>query len=112
MELRAEQIEGSTPLEIVCSAIPFVIFIVIFALGALVQTEERMELAAEQIEGSTALKIVWSAIPFVIFMLIFAWGAIVYFKERTPPAGATEVYIVAKQWMWKVEHAEGHREIG
>jgi cytochrome c oxidase subunit II len=44
-------------------------------------------------------------------MVIFAWGAVVYFKERTPPADATEVYVVAKQWMWKVEHAEGQREI-
>ena len=44
-------------------------------------------------------------------MVIFAWGAVVYFKERTPPADATEVYVVAKQWMWKLEHAEGQREI-
>ncbi len=58
-----------------------------------------------------ALEITWSAIPFLIFMVIFAWGAVVYFKERTPPADATEVYVVAKQWMWKVEHAEGQREI-
>jgi len=71
----------------------------------------RPGVRAEQIEGSTALEITWSAIPFVIFMVIFAWGAIVYLKERTPPSDATEVYVVAKQWMWKVEHAEGQREI-
>jgi cytochrome c oxidase subunit 2 len=35
----------------------------------------------------------------------------VYFQERTPPRDATEVYVVAKQWMWKLEHAEGQREI-
>jgi cytochrome c oxidase subunit 2 len=35
----------------------------------------------------------------------------VYFKERTPPSDSTEVYVVAKQWMWKLEHAEGQREI-
>jgi cytochrome c oxidase subunit 2 len=44
-------------------------------------------------------------------MVIFAWGAVVYFKERTPPDDSTEVYVVAKQWMWKLEHAEGQREI-
>ncbi|HVR25532.1 MAG TPA: c-type cytochrome, partial [Candidatus Polarisedimenticolia bacterium] len=43
--------------------------------------------------------------------VIFVWGALVYFKERTPPTDASEVYVVAKQWMWKVEHAEGQREI-
>jgi cytochrome c oxidase subunit 2 len=71
----------------------------------------RPGVPAEQIEGSTPLEITWSAIPFVIFMVIFAWGASVYFKERTPPSDATEVYVVAKQWMWKLEHAEGQREI-
>jgi cytochrome c oxidase subunit II len=71
----------------------------------------RPGVPAVQIEGSHALEITWSTIPFLIFMVIFAWGAVVYFKERTPPADATEVYVVAKQWMWKLEHAEGQREI-
>ena len=44
-------------------------------------------------------------------MVIFAWGAVVYFKSRTPPRDATEVYVVAKQWMWKLQHPEGQREI-
>ena len=66
---------------------------------------------AEQIEGSTPLELTWSIIPLVVFMVIFAWGAVVYFKSRTPPRDATEVYVVAKQWMWKLEHAEGQREI-
>jgi cytochrome c oxidase subunit 2 len=71
----------------------------------------RPGVRAEQIEGSTPLEITWSTIPFLIFMVIFAWGAAVYFRERTPPADSTEVYVVAKQWMWKLEHAEGQREI-
>jgi cytochrome c oxidase subunit 2 len=71
----------------------------------------RPGVRAEQIEGSTPLEITWSAIPFAVFMVIFAWGAVVYFKERTPPDDSTEVYVVAKQWMWKLEHAEGQREI-
>ena len=71
----------------------------------------RPGVPAEQIEGSLALEITWSVIPLGIFMVIFIWGAVVFFKERTPPADSTEVYVVAKQWMWKVEHAEGQREI-
>jgi cytochrome c oxidase subunit 2 len=71
----------------------------------------RPGVRAEQIEGSTALEITWSTIPLLIFLVIFAWGAVVYFKERTPPDDSTEVYVVAKQWMWKLEHAEGQREI-
>ena len=71
----------------------------------------RKGVQAEQIEGSTPLELTWSIIPLGVFMVIFAWGAVVYFKGRTPPRDSTEVYVVAKQWMWKLEHAEGQREI-
>jgi cytochrome c oxidase subunit 2 len=81
--------------------------IIIFA----VRYRRRKGVLAEQIEGSTALEITWSVIPLFIFGLIFVWGAVIYFKERTPPRGATEVYVVAKQWMWKLQHEEGQREI-
>jgi len=71
----------------------------------------RPGVPAEQIEGSIPLELTWSIIPLGVFLVIFAWGAVVYFKSRTPPRDATEVYVVAKQWMWKLEHAEGQREI-
>jgi len=71
----------------------------------------RKGVLAEQIEGSTPLELTWSIIPLGVFMVIFVWGALVYFQQRTPARDATEVYVVAKQWMWKLEHAEGQREI-
>src|SRR5215471_5860164 len=71
----------------------------------------RKGVLAEQIEGSTPLELTWTIIPLGVFMVIFAWGAVVYFQQRTPPRDSTEVYVVAKQWMWKLEHAEGQREI-
>src|SRR5271168_5227242 len=71
----------------------------------------RKGVEAEQIHGSVALELGWSIIPLMIFMLIFAWGAVIFYQERTPPRSSAEVYIVAKQWMWKIEHAEGQREI-
>ena len=71
----------------------------------------RRGVLAEQIEGSIPLELTWSIIPLFVFMAIFLWGAVVYFKGRTPPRDSTEVYVVAKQWMWKLEHAEGQREI-
>jgi cytochrome c oxidase subunit II len=66
---------------------------------------------AQQIEGSMILEVGWSIIPFFIMLTFFVWGAVLFFQERTPPANATEVYVVAKQWMWKIEHMEGQREI-
>jgi cytochrome c oxidase subunit II len=81
--------------------------IVVFAL----KYRSRRGHKAEQIEGSVPLEITWSAVPLAIFMVIFGWGAVIYFQERTPPRGADEVYVVAKQWMWKLEHEQGQREI-
>ena len=94
---------------IVTGMMTLLIFICLLYFAA--RYRYRPGVRAEQIEGSTPLEVTWSVIPFLIFMVIFAWGAVVYFKERTPPADSTEVYVVAKQWMWKLEHAEGQREI-
>jgi len=94
---------------IVTGMMALLVFVLVIFFAA--RFRHRPGVRAEQIEGSTALEITWSAIPLLVFMVIFAWGAVVYFKERTPPADSTEVYVVAKQWMWKAEHAEGQREI-
>jgi cytochrome c oxidase subunit 2 len=53
----------------------------------------------------------WSVIPFIIAMSIFAWGAQLYFEQSRPPKNTDEVYIVGKQWMWKIQHTTGQREI-
>jgi cytochrome c oxidase subunit II len=57
------------------------------------------------------LEIVWSVIPLFIFISFFAWGAKIYFNQFTPPADATELLVLGKQWMWKVQHPQGRREI-
>jgi len=66
---------------------------------------------AQPIEGSLLVEITWSVIPLGVFFVIFVWGAIIYFRLRTPPQDSAEVYVVAKQWMWKLQHMEGQREI-
>jgi cytochrome c oxidase subunit 2 len=57
------------------------------------------------------LEIVWSAIPMAIGIFIFAWGASLYYDEGRPPEGALQVYVIGKQWMWKVYYPDGQREI-
>jgi cytochrome c oxidase subunit 2 len=51
------------------------------------------------------------SVPFVVAMGIFAWSAIIYYRMYRPPAEAIDIYVVAKQWMWKFQHLDGHREI-
>jgi cytochrome c oxidase subunit 2 len=63
------------------------------------------------IHGSLALELLWTIIPFGIVMVMFAWGAKVAFDLFRPPAGAMEIYVVGKQWMWKAQHMDGQREI-
>jgi cytochrome c oxidase subunit 2 len=65
----------------------------------------------QAIHGSLALELLWTIIPFFIVMVMFVWGAKVFFDLYRPPAGAMEVYVVGKQWMWKVQHMDGQREI-
>src|SRR5262249_8974443 len=60
---------------------------------------------------AVTLEIVWSVIPLGISMIIFGWGSSVFFKINRPPDDAVEVYVVAKQWMWELQHMEGQREI-
>jgi cytochrome c oxidase subunit 2 len=66
---------------------------------------------AEPIEGNLILEIAWSAAPMGLFLIFFAWGAVIFFDARTPPQDSTEIYVVAKQWMWKLQHTEGQREL-
>ena len=63
------------------------------------------------IHGSLALEMLWTIIPFFIAMGMFGWGAKVFYDLYRVPAGAMEVFVVGKQWMWKVQHASGQREI-
>jgi len=63
------------------------------------------------IEGSTKLEITWSIIPFLIMLVMFGWGAKIFYDSYTPPKDAYNIYVVGKQWMWKVQYPEGQREI-
>jgi cytochrome c oxidase subunit 2 len=65
----------------------------------------------QPIKGSLALELAWTIIPFAITMVIFVWSADVFVMLRTPPKNALEVFVVGRQWMWKVQHLEGRREI-
>jgi cytochrome c oxidase subunit 2 len=65
----------------------------------------------EDIHGSLTLELVWTGIPFVLAMVMFVWGAQVFWTLSKPPADAMDIFVVGKQWMWKVQHPEGVREI-
>lgn len=73
--------------------------------------EKEKYATGAEIHGSIGLETAWSIIPFVISMTIFLGGALVYYNQYRPPADTMEIYVVGKQWMWKLQHTTGQREI-
>ena len=65
----------------------------------------------EKVHESGLLEIAWTVIPFVIVMVLFVWSSAVYFRITRPPREAMDVYVTGKQWMWKLQHADGRMEM-
>ncbi|MGN6375215.1 MAG: cytochrome c oxidase subunit II [Sphingomonas sp.] len=57
------------------------------------------------------IEIGWTAATFFAFMFLFWWAASVQIAKVPVPRHAVEIHVVAKQWMWKMEHPGGQREI-
>lgn len=86
------------------------IFGAIFYFAIKYRRRSENELPHVQHTGYT-LEILWSVIPFGITMVMFTWGASIFFTASRPPNDAIQIYAVGKQWMWKLQHLEGQREI-
>ena len=54
---------------------------------------------------------VWTVATLLAFFGLFIWGADLYTRLFVQPPGALQIWVVGKQWMWKVAHAGGQREI-
>lgn len=65
----------------------------------------------DRLKKTWAVEVGWTAATFVLFMGLYAWGANLYIDLHRPPADADDIYVVGKQWMWKVEHPGGQKEI-
>ena len=106
----AWQVDGLYFLLIAVSAF-FTLLIFFLVLFFAIKYRRSAHPHAEQIEGSLPLELAWTLIPLGICMIFFAWGSLIFFEEARPPKGAMEVYVVAKQWMWKFEYEGGQRDI-
>ena len=95
-------------------AVFFSILIVVTILAFISRYRRRSEDEVGQvIEGKATkvLEITWTVIPLALLMVSFFWGLRIFFSAARPPADAAQFYVVGKQWMWKIEHPEGKREI-
>ena len=65
----------------------------------------------QPVHAGYAVEVLWTAIPVLLTMVMFFWGAGVYFSMGSPPSDTLDIYVVAKQWMFKFQHLGGQREI-
>jgi cytochrome c oxidase subunit 2 len=84
-----------------------VVLITVFAI----RYRRRPGRVAVQSHGSIGLEIFWTAVPAILVIVMFIWASKLYLDQSIPPVGAEEVYAVGKQWMWKIQHPSGRREI-
>lgn len=71
----------------------------------------RVQKRAQPKANQLTVELSWTIIPFFLYLGLFIWAAITYYKMNAVPAAAIDVYVTAKQWMWKFQHPNGFREI-
>jgi cytochrome c oxidase subunit II len=60
---------------------------------------------------SRDVEIGWTMATLFLFLFIFWWAASNQLYALNVPASASEIHVVAKQWMWRVQQPSGVREI-
>ncbi|MBV1795658.1 cytochrome c oxidase subunit II [Siccirubricoccus sp. G192] len=57
------------------------------------------------------VEIGWTTGTLFLALFLFWWAGATQLRAKDPPAGALEIHVAAKQWMWKARHPNGAREI-
>jgi cytochrome c oxidase subunit II len=92
------------------------VFFVVLIFGAVIYFTAKYRRRSEeerppQIHFDMRLEILWTVVPLILAMISFGWGAGVYVSMTQVPNDALELRAVGRQWMWKIQHPDGSREI-
>lgn len=87
--------------------IPIVALIIYFSI------KYRRGAQVNRTKHSPGLKMemAWIAGLLLLVVPVYVWSAGVYVDMFRPPREAMEIYVVGRQWMWKIQHPNGRREI-
>ena len=90
----------------------FTVLILVLILGFAIRYRRgnRVDRSRPLLHSRT-LEALWIGIPLVLSIGMFVGATEVFFEMYTPPGDAATVYVLGKQWMWKLQHPEGRREI-
>ena len=94
----------------ICSFVAIGVFIVMWVFCIRYRRDNR-NIDRTLSHGTTPVELAWTLVPFALFLGMFVWSLFLFVRINTPPAEAQTIYVVAKQWMWKVQHPGGQREI-
>jgi cytochrome c oxidase subunit 2 len=61
--------------------------------------------------ASLPLEMAAAVVPLALCLGLFGFGERIFIEGRQPAAGAVEIRVVGKQWMWKIQHSSGRKEI-
>ena len=103
-----------TPLFLYISAVTVFFTLLIFVLVLVFCIKYRRRHEDErpaEIHPPLILEIIWIVVPLFLVAIMFGWGVWLYAYASQAPADAMVINVVGKQWMWKIQHPEGQREI-
>lgn len=97
----------------VCGAMTLAVVVLVAWFGWRYRAGSRARRSPPLSEGRTrALEIGWSLVLLTTFLGLFAWATTLYLDMyRDPPGDALTINVIGKQWMWKLQHPDGTREI-
>lgn len=94
------------------------LFFFLLTQGALIwfAIRYRRKKRAEEAEtpfitGNRLLEAVWVVIPSLLLLAIFTYGYLVFRDIRTPPPGAAEINVTAKQWLYVFKYPDGRTAV-
>lgn len=99
---------GSFGLLVTLLSAPVFVLILVFAIR---YRRGRRADRSHQMNRNVWLETSWAVIPFLLVLGFYGWSTSMFFTQQNPPADAMTINVLAKQWMWKFQHAEGAGEI-
>src|SRR5690606_29103900 len=61
-------------------------------------------------DENLVVEIAWTGIPAIICLALFGFSTWTYLQVIRAPKDAMPIYVVGKQWMWKIQHPQGRWE--
>lgn len=98
-------------LVVLCSVLTIGIFTTMIFMAVKFRKIEGVDRPSVPLD-SLALELAWTIIPTIILLGLFVWATWIYgIYLQGAPEDSLKINVVGKQWMWKIQHSNGKREI-